>query len=275
MIARVKVGDRVKAHWYVNDHLRLAAIERLNGAAEKEQEKSEKKEGAGGEADGFAGMLAGKVLERIERGIKIEVTRIAEVWKHSQARRPEALIGKKVCVRVDPGIYARKENSEKYRMLVWTFFGSLAAGQEEVFDVKHLEGDNFLFLELTEEQRQRCARLQEGGEVIGTVVAKERNWIEVKPEGDGPAERYMARWIGGAPKDGGGPDREMLAAIERIQIGDRVRVRWTFDERKRVIALERLSAAKGETPKTIPPAEGDGKKDVWDELEKALRESAR
>lgn len=74
------------------------------------------------------------------------------------------------------------------------------------------------------------------GTVDGVVTAKGENWIDVKPK-DGPTERYMARWIGGMPKDGGGMDKAMVAAIAAAKLGDTVQVKWLFDERKRAVSL--------------------------------------
>ena len=75
------------------------------------------------------------------------------------------------------------------------------------------------------------------GTVQGTVAAKGETWIEGKPA-DGPAERYTPRWTGGMPKDGGGRDKAMLEAIAKLKVGDKVTLKWMFDERKRVVAIE-------------------------------------
>jgi uncharacterized OB-fold protein len=69
------------------------------------------------------------------------------------------------------------------------------------------------------------------------VTAKGDAWIEVKADGAAKAERYTAQWRGGLPKSGGGPDKEIVAAIAKAKVGDRVTVKWTSDERKRVIGL--------------------------------------
>jgi hypothetical protein len=80
--------------------------------------------------------------------------------------------------------------------------------------------------------------------VVGTLTAKDRAWIEVKADGEEKARRYMARWVGGAPKDGGGPDKEMLETIRGLKVGSRVRVEWVFDERPRVVKVEVLKKAE-------------------------------
>jgi len=83
------------------------------------------------------------------------------------------------------------------------------------------------------------------GEVTGKIVAKAGGrWMDVKPEA-GPTERYTPRWIGG--KDGG-LDKEMLAKMAERRVGDKVKVKWTYDEHKRVVELTLLEAAGAEKP---------------------------
>ena len=76
------------------------------------------------------------------------------------------------------------------------------------------------------------------GAATGKVTAKGENWLEIKPS-DAPAERYSARWIGGAPKDGGGPDKAGIAAIRETAVGDNVKIEWQYDERLRVVSLRK------------------------------------
>lgn len=78
------------------------------------------------------------------------------------------------------------------------------------------------------------------GTVTGIVTAKADNWIEVKADGEEKARRYMAHWRGGLPKDGGGPDKEIVAKIKEVPLKARVRLEWTFQERPRVEKIEVL-----------------------------------
>jgi len=41
--------------------------------------------------------------------------------------------------------------------------------------------------------------------------------------------------------DGGGLDKEMLKQIAAVKAGDKVEVKWVFDERKRVVELKVLA----------------------------------
>ena len=50
----------------------------------------------------------------------------------------------------------------------------------------------------------------------------------------------MAHWRGGMPKDGGGMDKAMLETLGKFKAGDRVKINWTWEERRRVEQIERV-----------------------------------
>jgi hypothetical protein len=82
------------------------------------------------------------------------------------------------------------------------------------------------------------------GTVTGIVTAKGDNWIEVKADGEEKARRYVPHWRGGAPKDGGGPDKEMVKTLKDVPLKARVRLEWSFEERPRVEKIEVLRREK-------------------------------
>ena len=81
------------------------------------------------------------------------------------------------------------------------------------------------------------------GTVTGVVTAKGPNWIEVKADGEEKPRRYVPHWTGGAPKDGGGPDKTTVARIKEVPVKSRVRLEWSFQERPRVEKIEILKKA--------------------------------
>jgi hypothetical protein len=90
---------------------------------------------------------------------------------------------------------------------------------------------------------------KKSGAVVGVLTAKGEPWVEVKADGEQKARRYVASWVGGAPKDGGGPDKEIVKVIKGLKVGSRVRLEWKFDERARIVKIEVLkSAADKGTP---------------------------
>lgn len=78
------------------------------------------------------------------------------------------------------------------------------------------------------------------GSVTGVVSAKGDNWLEVKADGEEKGRRYVPHWKGGLPKDGGGPDKEMVAKIKETPLNARVKIDWEFEERARVVKIEIL-----------------------------------
>jgi hypothetical protein len=82
------------------------------------------------------------------------------------------------------------------------------------------------------------------GTVTGIVTAKGDNWIEVKADGEEKPRKYVPHWRGGNPKDGGGPDKEMVAKIKEVPLKSRVRLEWVFEERPRVEKIEVLKKEK-------------------------------
>jgi len=78
------------------------------------------------------------------------------------------------------------------------------------------------------------------GTVTGIVTAKGDNFIEIKADGEEKARRYVPHWRGGAPAQGGGPDKDMVAKIKETPVKARVRIEWVFEERPRVEKIEVL-----------------------------------
>lgn len=64
----------------------------------------------------------------------------------------------------------------------------------------------------------------------GTVTEVGENFIEIRTA-DGTFERYLPHWREG------GLDKEMLAKIRNFKTGQKVRVEWVYDERKRVVGI--------------------------------------
>jgi hypothetical protein len=85
------------------------------------------------------------------------------------------------------------------------------------------------------------------GSVTGVVTAKGDNWIEVKADGEERARRYVPHWRGGAPAQGGGPDKEIVAEIKKVPLNGRVKLDWTFEERPRVEKIEVLKKPEEKT----------------------------
>ena len=84
------------------------------------------------------------------------------------------------------------------------------------------------------------------GKVIGILVGigKEKKAIEVKADGEEKARIYVPHWVGGAPAQGGGPDKKMLKVFSELKVGSRVEVTWEFEERLRAVEVKVLQVPK-------------------------------
>ena len=83
------------------------------------------------------------------------------------------------------------------------------------------------------------------GSVTGVVTAKgdpakNEYWIEVKADGEEKGRKYFPQWKGGAPNQGGGPDKDTVAKVKETTVGSRVKLDWFIEERPRVEKLEVL-----------------------------------
>lgn len=78
------------------------------------------------------------------------------------------------------------------------------------------------------------------GKLMGVVVAKTKNSIKVKAFGEEKEREYFPHWVGGLPKDGGGPDKKMLATFEKLKVGQKIRLTWEWEERFRAVEVEVL-----------------------------------
>jgi hypothetical protein len=86
----------------------------------------------------------------------------------------------------------------------------------------------------TKDDRTITAR----GSVVGTVVNKGKAWVEVRSD-SGKTTRYIPRWVGGMPAQGGGPEARIADAIARLNVGDRVAVQWLVNDHVRIQEIRR------------------------------------
>jgi hypothetical protein len=82
------------------------------------------------------------------------------------------------------------------------------------------------------------------GVVTGTVAAVEPAGgmpsVDVKPNGRGFTERYVVRWDVATK----GWDKGLVRTVAGLNVGDKVKVTWFCDERKRAMQIQVLSRPK-------------------------------
>ncbi|PQV64641.1 hypothetical protein B1R32_104135 [Abditibacterium utsteinense] len=123
----------------------------------------------------------------------------------------------------------------------------------------------------TNNNKQPGPGAQRTGIVTGIVTRKGEGWIEVRDENAGMVrtggadsiERYLPFWTANesAPQNAkderddnvnGDYDRSVLEAMKAVQVGERVRLEWVWNERKRVV---RLSTAPPDAAPQNAPAQ--------------------
>ncbi len=105
----------------------------------------------------------------------------------------------------------------------------LMAGDRVAVEWKWEERPRALEIEVLEQAPRK-------GTFAGEVAEKGDNWFRVAGEG-GKSMRFMPRWIGGMPADGGGLEKPVLEAIGRLRVGQKVRVQWEWEERPRAVEI--------------------------------------
>ena len=95
------------------------------------------------------------------------------------------------------------------------------------------------------------------GSTIGVLVKKEKNFIEVKADGEEAPRKYFPQWIGGAPDKGGGLDKGMLKTFAGLKIGSRIEIQWVFEERLRARTVRGLAGDHAAGPLDLALQPGD------------------
>lgn len=109
---------------------------------------------------------------------------------------------------------------------------------------------------------------EKSGVAEGILVSKDRNSISVLVDGAKEPMRFTSHWRGGNPKDGGGFDKKMVEKLEELIVSNRVRVKWEYEERHRVVEVEVLTpkskrgtvrgtvVSKGKNHVDVKPSDG-------------------
>ena len=149
-------------------------------------------------------------------------------------------------------VKAEGEEAPKNYTVVWIPGATKEGGRPDEKMIKLLQKiatNNLVQLMWRDEEGQRkVVAIREvvpparTGAMLGVIVGKGDEWIEVKPPKAGYTERYIPRWVGGMPQDGGGFDKDMIRTFGGITVGDKVKLQWMYDERKRVVRIEKFNA---------------------------------
>lgn len=246
-LAQRKVGDRVYTKWFVDNEKRRRLVE-FRPAKEGETVDSANKPTATAPAMGDTGTVIGTVEDKGEVYLSIRVDGKTEryICRMLPARNnkpahldPELLrqiaqakLGQKVQVK---WVY---DDLKRIQELSLDPIEDVPASvtTEPVIPGEYFEGQQ--------------------GVVIGVVTEKSDTWFIINSEEEQPQSmKFIPRWIGGALIDGGGMDKEMLKNVRQVRVGQRVEVKWLYQESLRVVQLTHLPDKPPEKKVENKPAE--------------------
>ncbi len=88
---------------------------------------------------GFRGVLLGRVLRKLDRGFVLKVEKVAKVWEHKRADKPEAAVGKEliITIRADEELGGRFLRTLR----------ALEIGERVLVEAFHFEGNRLTVVE--------------------------------------------------------------------------------------------------------------------------------
>jgi hypothetical protein len=182
----------------------------------------------------------------------------------SQAKEPKASSannsaksqGKKatgiLTARTDDHVMVKIEGTKEPKRFLLAAPGGGPVKADLQTDLKHVFVSNLVVLNWQEEDQPVLTGIraimpkERRGVVTGTVVARENKpndmYVDVKPS-RGFTERYWPQPVFSNSKFVG-LDQNVLRTIDELKPGDKVRVNWYCDERKRAVQIQIVSRAK-------------------------------
>ncbi len=87
-------------------------------------------------------------------------------------------------------------------------------------------------------------KMKESGEITGILIAKEDDCITVIPDKINDDLRFYPVWNGGTKSEGGGYDKKTIEAIKGLFVFNKVKLKYKFIEKYRVINVEMIIPEK-------------------------------
>lgn|GEM_PF-1454562 len=270
----VLVGS-VQVNYDGKDHLLTAGPTRVFG---EEPRKEEPKATLPDGAVGFSGQVRGTVAVKNDRGIGLKVAEVLKTWPGSKAADPKTLVGLTIKVTAS-WVKGEGEKKGHPNELQLTFLRRLEVGQEVTLEVKNVEREIFVILELTKDQAawakegpkeepkkdeprkveivvgQKIGLSDKAAEATfsGTLVGREKANLKVKiaesTDKRLPAGETVVFFPAGWEKGEGGQWRVTRAyaeIVERLRAGDKVEGGAFFDEHPRLAWLTVTARGEGE-----------------------------
>jgi hypothetical protein len=76
------------------------------------------------------------------------------------------------------------------------------------------------------------------GTVAGTVIENSSASLTIRTDEDSPRKlKFAPQWVGGSPADGGGLDQAMQKTMGNLKPGQKVQVKWVYQERLHAVSI--------------------------------------
>jgi hypothetical protein len=76
------------------------------------------------------------------------------------------------------------------------------------------------------------------GTFAGTVLENSSASVTIRTDEDSPRKlKFAPQWIGGSPAEGGGLDQAMQKIMEKLKPGQKVQVKWLYQERLHAVSI--------------------------------------
>jgi hypothetical protein len=154
-----------------------------------------------------------------------------------------------VTAKTDKGITIKAEGETEAKRYLLAPGGEAPKGDLQAA-LKMVFSNNLVMFQCQGEQNPVLTGIQalhsntRVGTTAGTVVAVDADpkWpvVDVKPSGQGHTERYVSRWDPAAKS----VDQKLSQIIAGLSVGDKVKVAWFYDERKRATQIQVIGKAK-------------------------------
>ena len=95
------------------------------------------------------------------------------------------------------------------------------------------------------------------GTLAGTVTDHDSGFVTILTDEDTPRKlKFTPQWIGGSTDQGGGLDQAMQKKMANLKPGQKVQIKWTFQERLRAVTIT-VNGGASDKPAAVEPKAGE------------------
>ncbi len=96
------------------------------------------------------------------------------------------------------------------------------------------------------------------GTFAGTVLENDSGSVTIRTDEDTPRKlKFSPKWVGGSSDQGGGLDQAMQKTMDKLKPGQKVQIKWVFQERLRAATITAGGGGGSDKPAAAEPKAGD------------------